>query len=46
MTKDTQEHFSHIIVPLDVEIELTEVNGSWYSKREMEKEELERILNS
>lgn len=45
MTKDIREHFSHIIVPLDVEIELTKVNGSWYSKKEMGKEELERILH-
>ncbi len=45
MTQDIRKHFSHIIVPLDVEIELTEVNSSWYTKKEMKKEELERILN-
>ena len=35
MTQDIREHWDFINVPLEVEIELTPVDGSWYLKKEV-----------
>lgn len=34
MTRDIKEKFDWIIVPLEIEIEMAEVNKSWYEKKE------------
>jgi hypothetical protein len=33
MTKDIREKFEWICVPLEAEPEITEVDGSWYTKK-------------
>lgn len=35
MTQDIRKHWPWIIVPLEVEVELTPVDGSWYLKKEV-----------
>lgn len=35
MTEDIRKEFPFLIVPLDVEAEITDINGSWYSKKEI-----------
>ncbi len=37
MTKKIIEHWDWIIVPLDIEIEITPINGSWNEKKEKSK---------
>lgn len=36
MCEDIREHWDWIIVPLDVEAEVSEVDGNWYQKRKVE----------
>ncbi len=36
MTKNIREHWSWIITPLEIEVELCPVNGSWYEKEEID----------
>lgn len=36
MTIEVREHWPWIIVPLSVEFECTEIDGSWYSKKKLE----------
>jgi len=37
MCQDIREHWQWIIVPLDIEIEITEINQSWYTKKKLEE---------
>lgn len=39
MTKAIRKKFGWIIVPLEIEIEMTEVDGSWYNKKEFKYKE-------
>ena len=34
-TKDIRERFSWIIVPLQIDAEITPIDGSWYEKKEI-----------
>jgi DNA polymerase I len=35
MTKDIRNEFDFLIVPLDTEVEITEIDGSWYTKKKI-----------
>jgi len=37
MTMDIRKEFDFLIVPLEVEVEITDVNGSWYSKKKLKE---------
>ncbi len=45
-TQTIREAFPWINIPLDIEFSITEVDGNWAEKREIEKDELEEILKS
>ena len=36
ITNQLKKHWSFIITPMRVEIEITEINGTWYEKKEYE----------
>lgn len=43
-TVRVREKFSWINVPLKIDYEITPLEGTWYEKKEIEKDELKRIL--